>query len=297
MWRRAIRALRRRRGAADDGRRAADQTRKLLTDIRWELREQRKYLEAFRHLAARDVLGEVAAFTSAHQLGFEQTMRRLRAERLSFARFGDGEFRIMLRPEFNLRFQPWSAGLAGDLRAVLTMDGFDPARLLLGFPYPYRNLHWTGVWLDIWHEVAPLLDRGLTYGNSHVSRPVFFQQLGAGGVRLWRDLWAGADVCVITGEGSRFVLVPALFDTVASSRFVYSTPVDAYADLPRLMQVLQDEDPDRLYLISLGPAGTLVAAWLSRMGRQAVDVGHISDSWANVFDGGAWPESLGVHGK
>ena len=192
MWRRAIRAIRRRRGAADDGRRAADQTRKLLTDIRWELREQRKYLEAFRHLAARDVLGEVAAFTSAHQLGFEQTMRRLRAERLSFARFGDGEFRIMLRPEFNLRFQPWSAGLAGDLRAVLTMDGFDPGRLLLGFPYPYRNLHWTGVWLDIWHEVTPLLDRGLTYGNSHVSRPVFFQQLGAGGVRLWRDLWAGA---------------------------------------------------------------------------------------------------------
>ena len=46
-------------------------------------------------------------------------MRRVARDRLSLARFGDGELKIMLRPQYNLRFQPWSAGLAGDLRAVL----------------------------------------------------------------------------------------------------------------------------------------------------------------------------------
>jgi hypothetical protein len=116
-------------------------------------------------------------------------------------------------------------------------------------------------------------------------------------VELWRDVWAGAEVCVVTGEGSRFELVPELFDNIKSSRYVYSTPVNAYADLPRLMEALESEDPDQLYLISLGPAGTLVAAWLARMGRWAIDIGHISDSWANVFNSGAWPESLDVRKK
>lgn len=317
MWRRARRLLGRtlrgtgglgavevaRKAAADarkaaaESQKTATESQKLLRDIRWELQEQRKYLEAFRHLAARDVLTEVAEFTSAHQLGFEETLDRIKSGRLSFARFGDGEFRSMLRSDFNLRFQPWSAGMSGDLRSVLTFEGQDADRLLLGFPYPYRNLHWSGVWLDIWHELKPLLRTDLTYGNSHVSRPIFFQQLGTRGVDLWREVWADEEICVVTGEGSRFSLTPALFDNIKSSRYIYSTPVNAYADLPRLMAELESADPDQLYLVSLGPAGTLVAAWLARRGRWAIDIGHISDSWANVFDSGKWPESLDVRKK
>jgi glycosyltransferase GT-like protein len=271
--------------------------RKIITDIRWELQEQRKYLEVFRHAIAHDVLAEVTGFTGERQLTFERTVEQIATRKLSFARFGDGEFRTMLRSEFNLKFQPWSADLAADLREVLTFDGYDADKLMLGFPYPYRNLHWSGVWLDIWAELRPLLRTDLDYGNSHLSRPIFFQQLGSRGVDLWRNVWADQDVCIVTGENSRFTLVPELFDNVKSSKFVYSTPVNAYADLPRLMKVLEDEDPDQLFLLSLGPAGTLVTAWLARMGRWALDIGHISDSWANVFAKGEWPESLGVKRK
>ena len=270
---------------------------KILTDIRWELQEQRKYLETFRHFAAHDVLTEVGDFTDKHQLSFDDTLNRIITERVSFARFGDGEFRTMLRPDYNLRFQPWSPNLARDLRSVLAFEDFDAERLMLGFPYPYRNLHWSGVWLDIWHEVKPLLSSALTYGNSHVSRPIFFQQTGDRGVEMWRKVWTDQDICVVTGEGSRFELVPQLFDAVRSTSFEYSTPVNAYADLPRLMEALEAGDPDRLYLVSLGPAGTLVTSWLSRMGRWAIDIGHIIDSWANVFNNGQWPESLDVRRK
>ncbi|GAB1643115.1 GT-D fold domain-containing glycosyltransferase [Krasilnikovia sp. MM14-A1259] len=305
MWRRARQSIRRyvRPGAGDASGAAAtakgadDATLKVLKDIRWELQEQRKYFENFRKVIAADVLTDVARFTDEHQLGFEQTLEKIAAERVSFARFGDGEFTTMLRPEFNLRFQPWSAELAADLRAVLTLDGYDSDRLMLGFPYPYRNVHWSGVWLDIWSEVRPLLDTSISYGNSHVSRPVFFQRTGNRGVELWRNVWDSREICIVTGENSRFTLEPALFDNVKSSRFVHSTPVNAYADLPRLMQELEKEDPDQLYLISLGPTGTLLAALLSRMGRWAIDIGHISDSWANVFAGGQWPESKGVKAK
>ncbi|MET0422548.1 MAG: GT-D fold domain-containing glycosyltransferase [Actinoplanes sp.] len=268
--------------------------RKIMSDIRWELQEQRKYLEVFRHVVAHDVLAEVSGFTQDHQYTFEKTVEQIGTNRLSFARFGDGEFRTMLRSEFNLKFQPWSADLASDLRQVLTFDGYDPDQLMLGFPYPYRNLHWSGVWLDIWSELRPLLRSDLMYGNSHLSRPIFFQQMGRRGVDLWRNVWQDQEICIVTGENSRFTLVPELFDNVKASKFVYSTPVNAYADLPRLMKVLEDEDPNQLYLLSLGPAGTLVTAWLAKMGRWAIDIGHISDSWANVFADGKWPEALKV---
>jgi len=268
--------------------------RRVMEGFRSELREQRNYLEGFRHAVARDVLQEVEQFAAEHELGFEQTLHRITDNRLSFARFGDGELRLMLRFEFNLRFQRWEPGLAADLRSVLTFDGFDPDRLLLGFPYPHRGLYWSNVWLDLWPELKPLLKTSVDYGCTHVSRPLFFQHLGQEGVALWRKVWDSQDVCVVTGQDSRFALVPELFDNIRGSRYVYSTPVNAYTDLPRLMEVLEAEDPDQLYLVSLGPAGTLLTAWLARTGRWAIDIGHISNSWANVFAGGKWPESMDV---
>lgn len=41
-------------------------------------------------------------------------------------------------------------------------------------------------------------------------------------------------MAVITAEGSRFELLPELFDDVASTTMISSLPVDAYADLYRL---------------------------------------------------------------
>jgi hypothetical protein len=159
VLRKARAALRRQLPAAHyaEQQKISEDMRKILQDIRWELREQRKYLEGFRLAVARDVLQDVEQFAAEHMLSFEQTMRRIIDDRLSFARFGDGELSIMLRHEFNLRFQKWEPGLALDLRSVLTYDGYDPDRLLLGFPYPYRGIYWSNVWLNIWPDVKPLL--------------------------------------------------------------------------------------------------------------------------------------------
>lgn len=291
---RVLKALREANEQAKKANELAKKQSDLLFDIRWELKEQRKYLEGFRAHSSTEMFAEIREFTDAQQLSFEDTMRRVASERLSMARFGDGELKIMLRPQYNLRFQPWSAELAGDLRAVLSMDGYDPGRLLVGFPYTFRDAHWTSVWQDIWPEVKPLLRADIKYGTAHVSRPIFFTHLGKRGTQLWRDVWEGQNVVIVTGEGSRFHVEPELFDNTKSIEFVYTKPRDAYSDLPRLMEELDKQDPDKLYLLALGPCATLLAAWLSQRGRWAVDMGHISESWANVFTGAAWPEKLDV---
>jgi hypothetical protein len=102
-------------------------------------------------------------------------------------------------------------------------------------------------------------------------------------------VWAGKKVRVITGKGSRFELIPALFDNVAAVEFTYSTASNGFEDLNRLKDDLASTN-DELYLIALGPAGTVLAAELARAGKWAIDLGHISDSYENVFKGAVRPE-------
>ncbi|WP_198142013.1 GT-D fold domain-containing glycosyltransferase [Leucobacter komagatae] len=224
------------------------------------------------------------------QLDFTETLERIASERLSFARFGDGEFKSMLRPSYNLRFQPGSPELAAELRSVFT-DPHEDSRCLVGFPTLYRDLHWSRVWIDIWPEVRQLIHPSQVFGNAHVSRPILFQTLGGTGVSLWRSVWHGRKVVLVTGKNSRMTLSPELFDNVSEVTRIDSVAVDAFSDLPRVLgKIASFRDKDHLFLIALGPAGTILASKLAKLGEQAIDVGHISDSFETVFQGAEWPE-------
>jgi len=257
-------------------------SRKLL----WEAQAARKTDDAIRIALATPVLDRVSAFADGRQLGFLETVYRLRDSGESFARFGDGEIKTMLRSEYKLGFQQNSVALGVALRAALhPVDG-----LLTGFPHVYRDVHWSAVWADVWGQLEPMVSSFGVMGNSHVTRPIFFQSTGQDGVEAWRSVWEGKSVTVVTGEGSRFDLIPELFDNLAGSQFLYSRPTDAFGDLPRLLSTLAANDSD-IVLIALGPAGTVLASQLAKAGRRAIDVGHISDSFENVFRNGAWPEA------
>lgn len=255
----------------------------------WEASYNRRSQDVTRLAITAPVLDSVSAFAAEKQFSMLDTLAKIRDNKLSFARFGDGEFKTMLRADYKLKFQPNSADLQRALRQV-----FEPSdRLLLGFPHVYRDMHWSGVWCDVWGQVRPLFEQVGSAGNSHVTRPIFFESTGQEGVKAWRSIWEGQAVTVVTGEGSRFNLIPELFDNLAAAKFCYSQPVDAFSDLDRLLVELSGDDSD-IILIALGPAGTVLASELSRAGRRALDIGHISDSYEHVFTGGAWPENKAV---
>jgi hypothetical protein len=258
---------------------------------RASLQKQFEQLETLRFAAVRSTLREVADFVDSHQLDFEDTVSQLAERQLSFARFGDGELRMLLRSEYSAGFQRNSIEIRDALARVLSMEGYDPARLLLGFPFAYRNLHWSAVWADIWNDLYDVIPRDATFGTSHVTRPIYFERLGNRGVELWRRVWEGRRVAVITGRNSRFELLPGLFDGVKSAHILETVPRNAFEEIPAIKQMVEDEDAD-VFLIALGPAGTVLAAELSQMGRWAIDVGHINNSWQMIFDGKPLPERL-----
>jgi Glycosyltransferase GT-D fold len=187
-----------------------------------------------------------------------------------------------------LKFHRNSPELMLALQRVLT----DPSEdTLLAMPQVFIGVHWSTVFAETWHFIAPMLAMQERFGNSHVTRPMFFQHHGQKAVDAWRSVWEGRDAVVVTGQGSRFDLVPALFDNLGSVMEVSSTPTDAFFDLDRLIGGIEDTGRD-LVLLSLGPAATIAADLLAARGIQALDVGHLSASYKNVLLGTPLPEHL-----
>lgn len=260
--------------------------------IRWESWTTRREVEILRRAVSSPILDEVEEFARHRQLGFISTIEAIRDHKLSFARFGDGELQMMLREDYKLAFQRNSPELRAALRGVLA-DAATNDALLIGFPHVHRDVQWSTVWADIWGQVRELFAPIRSLGNTHVSRPAFFRATGQAGVDAWKTLWDGREVQVVAGVGSRFDLVPALFDNAARITFVDSVPKDGFADVARLADKIASSPAD-LTLTALGPAGTILASELSKVGKQTIDVGHISASYENVFEGGAWPEQIAL---
>ncbi|MHA3725128.1 GT-D fold domain-containing glycosyltransferase [Leucobacter sp. HY1910] len=258
--------------------------------ILWEATANRRNQDVIRLAQSAPILDDVSRFAEERQLSFGDTLRVIRDEGLSFARFGDGELKLMLRSDYKLKFQSNSPLVSNSLRDVLE----SPAEgLLLGFPHVFRDLHWSNVWCDLWGQLSPLVSKHERYGNSHVSRPIFFELTGQEGVEAWREIWSGQRVTIITGKGSRFNLMPELFDNCTVGPAIESLPVNAISDVDRIVDIANQDKAD-LFLVSLGAAGTVVANRIAKRGRRAIDIGHISDSYENIFLGGAWPEHKSV---
>jgi hypothetical protein len=87
-------------------------------------------------------------------------------------------------------------------------------------------------------------------------------------------------------------LLPELFDNLGSISWLESSPKDAFDEIPEIIESIQTKKhtKDSLFLISLGPAGTVLASKISNMGLRAIDIGHISDSYEFHFKDAAWPE-------
>jgi hypothetical protein len=235
---------------------------------------------------------EATNFLATHQLGLFETLAHIKAHRISLARLGDGELLLALNSAAHIVYQQGSDALQQDLRCLLKGDGYEDTPLLVGIPgltVAYYRLYWA----KYWRLVRPLLASTMTYGNISVSREALFRQDAEAGRLAWRAVWDACDVCFVTGKGSRFDVLPALFDNVASQRMIHSLPAQAYDDLPRVLDEIRATVPkSTLVLISLGPAATVLAGRLAREGYWAIDLGHISNAYLTIASGAPRAESL-----
>lgn len=268
---------------------------KILESQGRQLAEQGRMLEVIGKSSLRHVLSDVDEAIQTRQYSMMETMEELHKGK-SIARWGDGEIRLMLQPEFELSFQKPNPELALELKRIL--ESYDSIfnHTLLAFPTIFVSRLWMGIWAEVWHSLGPILARSTSkWANTHISRPLFFQKHGQAAVDAWRSLWDGKNVCVIAGKNSRFALLPELFDNASDIRLVESLPRNAYEEFTELKKRVIEAPKADIYLTALGPTGTILSTFLSSQAGghlHTIDVGHLASSYAAAFTGGEFPENV-----
>ena len=85
-----------------------------------------------------------------------------------------------------------------------------------------------------------------------------------------------------------------IFDTSTSSAIILSRNKDAYSDGERIVEECKKRKNVDIFLFALGPAGTILAYRLSQLGLRGLDVGHLNNSFDNVFCKGPRPEQVEI---
>lgn len=202
--------------------------------------------------------------------------------RCSVARYGDGEMKLIMGN--NISFQKFYPHLQKRLSEILQSDD---SNLIVCIPNVFGSLaiyteHDKIFWREymsrsrkMWYN---LLDKNRIYYDAFVSRcylPYQDKTIAVECFQLWKQLWNGRDLLIVEGEKTRLGIGNDLFDNVRSIKRILAPVINAFERYDELLEDVENYDKNSLVLIALGPTATVLAADLSRVGYQAIDIGHL----------------------
>ncbi len=212
----------------------------------------------------------------------QETLQELVTSTRSIARFGDGEFRLLLGE--GITYQEHNKILEARLRIVLASDEPD---ILIGIPSLFGSLgelkpshrrFWRAFFYRYREDIYKVLRFDKTYYDTQVTRPHiiyespkmlndFFEQ--------FRGIWRGKHVIVVEGTHTRLGVGNDLLDEAASVQRIIGPARHAFRCFDALLEEAARFGKDYLYLLALGPTATILAFELGLRGCRALDIGHI----------------------
>lgn len=207
-----------------------------------------------------------------------ETVRQAVEEGYSLARFGDGELRLCLGEGKHIA-QDQDKELSAELRHIARadIDGLlvciPNAEAPNGKPVMWGSTRYSAP------RYVELYRPEMTYGSSFLCRPDSAPWIDTTDYwLLCRKLWEGKHVVLVLGDrgGSLTDLHHA-----ASVTKIYGPERSAYAFADGLEEKIKSAARDdrllahKTVLLCLGPAATVLAYRLARVGIHAVDVGHL----------------------
>lgn len=215
--------------------------------------------------------------------GTEQTLKTLLDSRKSFARLGDGEFKL-IRNAKEIGFQKKDEMLSQRLKQILS----EPTeQCWIGVPDTLRYFEnltenseafWIQYMYSTRQDWKKLLRKDAVYLSANVTRPYirhkdrsvsksYFEQLKA----LWKD----QDVLIVEGMQTALGVGNDLFSEVRSLKRILAPSQNAFDQYDVIRETTKKHAGDKLVLIALGPTATVLAYDLANAGFYAIDIGHI----------------------
>ena len=95
-------------------------------------------------------------------------------------------------------------------------------------------------------------------------------------IKILKKIWNNKDILIIEGENTRIGVGNDLINNAKSIKRIICPTINAFDVYDKIInEIVIKIKKQILILISLGPTATILAYDLSKMGYQAVDVGHI----------------------
>lgn len=212
----------------------------------------------------------------------EESIRDVAENKLSVARFGDGELSIINSKD--IRFQKYNDKLSERLKEILKSN---TEGIAICVPGALTNVDGLNKYArDFWNEHLKT-GRASWYKNMNIKKKYYNAQM----TRLYMDfedksqssiwfdslkkVWNDRDVVIIEGENSKLGVGNDLFSNTHSIRRILAPSRDAFNKYDEILSEAKKIDKEKLILIALGPTATVLAYDLHLNGYQAIDIGHI----------------------
>lgn len=216
----------------------------------------------------------------------DETLDFILNNRVSVSRFGDGEIDVICGGGNGMQ-QPDSS-LANRLSEVLssTRKGH-----IVCIPYSWKckrgiktsnRLFWTHYVAQHYSVLCEMLNFNYKYYNASFTRFYMDAEMSIKHskemdeyVKRMKQIWANRDVCIIEGGSTRFGVGNDFLSGANSVRRVICPAKDAFSKYDEIVSAVKENvSTDTLVLCALGMTATVLAYDLSKMGYQAIDIGH-----------------------
>lgn len=220
----------------------------------------------------------------------EETIAQILRTNCSVARFGEGEFELMLHSDMDLGFQKRNPALAEKLKKTMANQN---SQLQLCIPYALNDIggrteHSRKFWFnwgkhrDQHHRIVSLIRQlhpeGYRFGDTQITRPYIAYATAEHGARIFpmlQKLWEGRDILFVEGEKTRLGVGNDLFDNARSIKRILCPATNAFDRYDEILETVKGVWNGELILLALGPTATVLAANLADSGMQALDLGHL----------------------
>lgn len=223
-------------------------------------------------------------FNDLNIVSTENTIKEILKNKKSISRFSDGEFFIIYG--IGIRFQEYKKDLAQKLLKIIHNN--NEGNLLVGIDFPYKKKqldlyinpsikYWNNFFEHYKFKLFKILNTNKKYYSSDITR--FYSRLKDKSnvhkhVKKLKKIWEGRDILIVEGQKSRVGIGNDLFNNAKSIKRIICPAKHAFRVYDKILNAILKVNKLNLVLISLGPTASVLAFDLSKLGYQAIDIGH-----------------------
>lgn len=256
-------------------------------------------LNIFKYLIYRTKLKRILS-QYPHTLTTSETINEIIVNSRSISRFGDGELQLILgrglgeqgkKNEYQVADQTLQKRLIEileDTRQEKCLIALLPSHIEFKDAQfsKYTLNYWENFLVHFFPRLKHLFARPV-YANALISRSHVFHE---NSIESIKRIWENRKVLFVYGENSQFNIEEELFDNIQCYKIILGPRKSAFKDYTNILNKILCYDSSWLVLLALGPTATVLAYDLSRLGYQAIDIGHLPNCYWQWKGSGTTPE-------